>query len=140
MRRKDRDDVVAVDDVAVRVDREHPVAVAVERDAEVEAAGGDGPLQRAKVGCAAALVDVRSVGIRADRRDNGAELLERARRDLAVRAIGAVDSDLQTRQVGAEALDDVLEVAVIRDIDPVSRRRRVHPRRVALRSPPRSRR
>ena len=36
VRREDREDPVAVDDVAVAVDREHPVAVAVERDAEIE--------------------------------------------------------------------------------------------------------
>ena len=36
--REDRDDLVAVDELAALVDREHPVAVAVERDAEVEAA------------------------------------------------------------------------------------------------------
>ena len=36
--REHRDDLVAVDRGAVRVDREHPVAVAVERDPEIEAA------------------------------------------------------------------------------------------------------
>ena len=39
--REDRDDPVAVDELAALVDREHAVAVAVERDAEVEAAGRD---------------------------------------------------------------------------------------------------
>ena len=36
--REDRDDLVAVDGLAVLVDGEHAVAVAVERDAEVVAA------------------------------------------------------------------------------------------------------
>ena len=36
--REDRDDAVAVDELAALVDREHAVAVAVERDPEVEAA------------------------------------------------------------------------------------------------------
>ena len=36
--REDRDDLVAVDQLAVLVDREHAVAVPVERDPEVEAA------------------------------------------------------------------------------------------------------
>ena len=39
MEREHREDLVAVDRVAVAVDGEHPVAVAVERDAEVVAAG-----------------------------------------------------------------------------------------------------
>ena len=34
--REDRDDVISVDHFAVLVDGEHPVAVAVERDAEIE--------------------------------------------------------------------------------------------------------
>ena len=37
--REDRDDLVAVDRLAALVDGEHAVAVAVEGDAEVEAAG-----------------------------------------------------------------------------------------------------
>ena len=56
---------------------------------------------------------------------------------LRVGAVGAVDGDPQAGEVGAEALDDVLEVAVGRDADPVDRRRRLAPeRRAAPRSPP----
>ncbi len=40
--REDGEDLVAVDRLAALVDREHPVAVAVERDAEVETAGAHG--------------------------------------------------------------------------------------------------
>ena len=36
--RADRDDLVAVDDLTALVDGEHPVTVAVERDAEIEVA------------------------------------------------------------------------------------------------------
>ena len=32
---QDREDLIPVDDLAARVDREHPVAVTVERDPEV---------------------------------------------------------------------------------------------------------
>ena len=39
--REDREDLVAVDRLAALVDREHPVAVAVEGDPEVEAAVAD---------------------------------------------------------------------------------------------------
>ena len=35
-------DLIPVDDVTVRIDGEHPVAVAVERDTEVEAVRRDG--------------------------------------------------------------------------------------------------
>ena len=77
-----------------------------------------------EVGRAAADVDVRAVRLVADRVHLGAELLERLRRELRVRAVRAVDGDLQAGEVGAEALEDVLEVAVGRDADAVDRRRR----------------
>ena len=44
--REDGDDLVAVERVPVGVDGEHPVAVAVERDAEVEPPARDEALQR----------------------------------------------------------------------------------------------
>ena len=44
MEREDREDLVAVDCIAVAVDRQHPVAVAVEGDAEIEALLEDGLL------------------------------------------------------------------------------------------------
>ena len=46
--REDRDDPVAVDDLAALVDREHAVAVAVEGDPEVEAAALDDRRLRAR--------------------------------------------------------------------------------------------
>ena len=52
--REDREDLVAVDDLAALVDREHAVAVAVERDAEVECLPRDELLQGREVGGAAA--------------------------------------------------------------------------------------
>src|SRR6266540_49581 len=119
MQSKDSDDVVPVDDGALLVDGEHPVAVAVERDTEVEVVLGHRSLQSAQVGRAAALVDVRPIRLNADRRDDRAESLERARRDLAVGAVGAVDADLEAGEVRAEALDDVIEVAVVRNADAI---------------------
>ena len=100
--REDRDDPVAVDELAALVDREHAVAVAVERDPEVEAARRDEPLERGGVGRAAADVDVRAVGLVADRVHRRAEPLERARREARVRAVRAVERDPQPAQVGAE--------------------------------------
>jgi len=52
-------------------------------------------------------------------------LLERLRRDPGVGAVCAVDHEPEARQVGAEPLDDVLEVAVGRDADVVDRAGRV---------------
>ena len=56
--------------------------------------------------------------------DLGAEPLEGLRRDPGVGAVRAVDDDLQAGQVGAEALDDVVEVALGRDADVVDLARR----------------
>ena len=97
MEREHREDLVAVDRVAVAVDREHPVAVAVERDPEIESALADGLLQQREVGGAAAVVDVLAVRRVADRGHLGAEPLERLRRDPGVGAVGAVDADPQAR-------------------------------------------
>ena len=49
---EDGEDLVAVDRVALAVDREHPVAVTVEGDAEVVTAGADGLLEQRQVGVA----------------------------------------------------------------------------------------
>ena len=101
------------------VDREHAVAVSVEGDAEVVAAVDDDALEQREIGRSAADVDVLAVGVGADRKDLGAEPLERLRRDAGVGAVRAVDGDAQAGEVASEALDDVLEVAVRRDADPV---------------------
>ena len=115
--REDRDDLIAVDGLAVLVDREHAVAVAVEGDAEVEAAVAHGLLQQREVGRAAADVDVVAVGRIADRVHLRAALLECLRCEPGVRAVRAVDHDAQPAQIGAEPLEDVLQVGVGRDLD-----------------------
>jgi hypothetical protein len=51
MGREDRQDLIAVELVPAGVDREHPVAVAVEGDAEVEVAGGDRLAEKPEIGC-----------------------------------------------------------------------------------------
>ena len=116
-KREDRDDLIAVDSGAVLVDREHAVTVAVECDAEVELPPVTQVLQRCKVGRTAADVDVRAVGLVADRLHLRAELLERAWRDVRIRAVRAIDCDAQAAQIGAEALEDVLEITVDGDAD-----------------------
>ena len=105
--REDRDDLVAVDRLAALVDREHPVAVAVEGDPEVEAASRT-------VCCSSA----RSVAPQptlmfspSGRRRSRAPPLRTAEclgREPGVGAVRAVDDDAQAAQVRAEALEDVL--------------------------------
>src|SRR5204862_3801763 len=99
--------------------REHPVSVAVEGDTEVQAAGANGVRQEGEVGRTAADVDVRPVRLVPDRGHLGAELLERLRGEARVGAVPAVDRDAETAEVGAEALEHVLEVAVRGHLDPV---------------------
>jgi hypothetical protein len=115
--REDGEDLVAVDRLAPLVDRQHPVSVPVEGDPEVEAASADDVRQRTEVGGPATDVDVRPVGLVADRGDVRAELLEGLRRKSRVGAVRAVDRDPEARQVRAETLENVLEIAVRRDLD-----------------------
>ena len=121
LRRQDGEDLIPVHDLAHRVDREHPVAVAVERDSEVGSGVDDRPAQGGKVGRAAAFVDVRPVGIGADRGHLGPERRERLGRDPRVGAVCAVDHDSAAAEIGAETLDHVLEIAVGGDVDAVDR-------------------
>ena len=62
-----------------------------------------------------------AVGLVADRVHLGAAPLEGLRREARVGAVRAVDGDPQPGQVGAEALEDVLEVRVGRDLDVLDR-------------------
>ena len=117
MQREQGDDLIAVDDVAVPVHGEHAVAVAVECHAEIESFALDEGLQRPQVGCTAVDVDVGAVRLVPDRLDAGAELLERLRREVGVRAVRTVDADAQPGEIGAETLEHVLEVAVRRHAD-----------------------
>ncbi len=66
--RADRDDLISVDRLAGGVDREHPVSVPVERDAEVVAAAAHRVGEHREVGRPATGVDVRAVGRVGDRR------------------------------------------------------------------------
>src|SRR5260370_13615441 len=119
MQREHRDDLVPVDGLAVLVDREHPVAVAVERDTKIEVAAAHELLQRRKIGGAAADVDVAAVRFVADRLDLRTEPLERTWRKPRIRAVCAVDRNAQPMHIGAETLEDVLEITVCRDVDSI---------------------
>ena len=138
--REDGEDLVAVDRLALGVDRQHPVAVAVEGDAEVVAAVLHDALEEREIGGAAADVDVLAVGSGRDGGDLRAEPLERLGRDPRVRAVRTVDRDPQAAEIGPEPLDDVLEIAVGGDAHAVDRAGQPlrEASRVAPRSPPRS--
>ena len=119
--REDREDLVAVERVAVPVDREHPVAVAVERDAEIEALarGRAAWSARRSVAPQPTLMFVPSGSI-ADRGHLGAELLEGARARSTEYAPFAQSTPMRRPvEVGAEALEDVVEVAVDGDLEVV---------------------
>src|SRR5215831_17354995 len=59
MEREHSEDLVAVERLSTLVDGKHPVAVAVERDAEIEASAAHDRGERSEIGSPAADVDVR---------------------------------------------------------------------------------
>ncbi len=120
---EDGDDEVAVDEVAVGVDGQHAVAVAVEGEAQVEPVGAHERLQRPDVRRPAAVVDVAAVRFGAQHDDVGAALGQAERRRLVHRAVGAVDGDAQAGQIERDAAHEVPDVALERAFD-VRRRAR----------------
>jgi hypothetical protein len=97
--RAQRHQLVAVHHGARAVHGQHPVAVPVEREAELEAARGHALREPGHVRGAAVAVDVASVRI--DRHDLqiGSEAPEDLGGHLVGRAVGAVEQDPATRQV-----------------------------------------
>ncbi len=87
----DGEDLVAVDDVALLVDDDHAVGVAVERDADVGAHLPHLLRQRLGRGRADVVVDVEAVGLDADLDHFRAEFPQRLGRDLVGGAVGAID-------------------------------------------------
>ncbi len=106
------DQLVAVVDLAVPVDREDAVAVAVEGEADARLGGGDALGQALHVGGAAAGVDVLPVGLDPDRLDLGAEALEDRRRGAVGGAVGAVEHYLATGEVEREGLLQLAQVVL----------------------------
>ena len=135
--RGDREHLVAVDDLALLVDRDHAIGVAVERETDV------GPVCRARacwsvlgVRGAALLVDVGAVGRRVQHVDVGTERAQRGGRGAERRAVPAVDDDLHAVEATAlERVDEVRDVVVDRTAvlgrDPDLRARRAR-RRASL--------
>ncbi len=77
-----RHQLVAVDDVALLIGDDHPVGIAIERDADVGAHLAHLLAHGLRRGRAAFLVDVEAVRLVADLHDLGAELPQRRWRHL----------------------------------------------------------
>ncbi len=92
-RRAERHHRVAVDLVALLVDHDHPIGVAIEGDAEVGLMATDLARRHRGVQRAGVLVDVLAVRLDAQREHLGAELREDRRRDAVGSAVGGVDHD-----------------------------------------------
>ena len=99
MQRRIGDQLVAVHDLAARVDREHAVAVAVEGETGVEAPVADALDQALDVRGPDARVDVPAVGVGRNRLHLGAEPAEDLRRDAVGRPVGAVQDDVEAAEL-----------------------------------------
>ena len=95
--REQRDQLVAVDDVAGVIDCEHAIGVPVEGDSEIGPSAEHLRRKRAEMGRAAPGVDVHAVGRSRDHRMNDSQTVEHGRRHSAGRAVGAVDDDATTK-------------------------------------------
>ena len=129
--RDDVDELVAIDDAAKAIDHDEPIAVAVERDARGGAHAGNGELQEAGRGRAAAVIDVAAVRRAADRNDFRAEIGERARHHFVAGAVGAIDDELHAlerhalgQRLGAEVLIVAARLVDARGAAQVHRRTR----------------
>ena len=91
-------ELIAVDELAVLVDRDDPVGVAVEREPEIRAARSHRRLQLLGIRRSARGVDVATVGLGVQHVDARARGPQRARRELRRRAVRAVDHDVQPGQ------------------------------------------
>ena len=100
---QDPEDLVAVDDAPVRIDRDEPVRIAVEGEADVGAVTDDGLRQRGRIGGPATDVDVDPVRIGVDHLDGRAGRLEDGRPERRARAVRPVEDDLQPAWPGCFA-------------------------------------
>ena len=92
---QDVQQVVTIDQHPIAVDHLHPVAVAVESDAQVGTGLPHARLQRLDVGGADAAIDVQTIRAGADDGQLRSEFAEQPRRDLVGGPVGAVERDMQ---------------------------------------------
>ncbi len=140
VQRGQRHQLVAVDDLTGAVDGQDPVAVAVEGERHLEAAGAGALDDGIQMGGAAAVVDVAPVGLVGHRLDLGAEAAEDLRRGAEGRAVGAVQQDAPTAEVQpGEALVQRPQVVLQRAVQAAARARSAPGSPAAAPAPPRSR-
>ena len=109
----DGQDVVAVDLVALAVDEEHAVGVAIVGQTDVGMSAQHELAQRLEVRRAALDVDVGTAVVGVDGMDRGAQALQRGGRGLARGAMTAVDGNDQAVEPQAvERIDGVVDVCL----------------------------
>ena len=113
VQRRERHQLVAVDDLAAAVDRQHAVAVAVEREPERVSARDHRAGEHVEVRGAAAGVDVAAVGRVGDHRHARAETPEDLRRNLVGGAVGAVEQHVHAAEVELAEADVQLAQIVL---------------------------
>ena len=97
-----RDDIeheIAVVERAVGIDHHHPVAVAVEGNAEIGLVFAHRTLQSFGMRRTAVEIDVEPVRFDADGNDFRAQLVEHRRRDVVSRAVAAIQHDAHAAQI-----------------------------------------
>ena len=114
-----RKQLIAVDQLALFVDDDDPVGVAVERDADVGADLDDLGGERGRRGGADPGVDVEAVGFDADGEDFGAEFPERRRGNLVSGTVGAIDDDAEPGEgkIAGERPLGEFDVAILDAVD-----------------------
>ena len=95
LQREDAEDLVAVDDASLAVDRDQAVGVAIEREPDVRATLDDHARERRRRGRPAIDVDVDPVGFDVDRLHPGAGRLQDRPPCRTTRAVRSVEDDMQ---------------------------------------------
>ncbi|MNI13936.1 hypothetical protein D3C73_671850 [compost metagenome] len=106
--------LVAVDDLAILVDDDHTVRIAIQGDTDIGAHFMHLLLQRFRAGRSAAEIDVGAIRLVADRHDISAKLPKSQRSDLVSRTVGAIDGDAKTmkRHVTRQCAFGLLDIAI----------------------------
>ena len=110
--RKDRQDLVAIDDVAVGIDGKAPVSIAVVGDADVSSVLEHSGDEIVQVRASTALVDVQAVRRGMDCHHVGTGSAHRLGGHSRRRAIGAVDHDGQSLEGRPHDVEHMIEVVL----------------------------
>src|ERR1700689_1474147 len=91
----DREDLIAIDKLAVFIGDDHPIGVAVERYTDICARFTNLPANGFRHGRTAFAVDIAAIGIDTERNHLGTQFPECGGCYSISRTIGAIDNDLQ---------------------------------------------